>query len=76
MKIWSYISLFLSGVIVGIIVFIKFLDNPDYQYEIKIKKLKSKNNTGKNSGVIPSIQIEEQRDEKKKKFKLFNKHSR
>lgn len=58
-KIWSHISLFFAGVIAGFVVFSKYLDNPDYKYEVTIKKLKSKRNTGKNSGIIPAINIEE-----------------
>jgi len=58
-KAWSHISLFLAGIIAGIFVFVKYLDNPEYKYEVTIKKLKSKRNIGRNSGVIPAINIEE-----------------
>lgn len=73
---WSYISLFLFGIIAGIVIFAKYIDQPDYQYQIKIKKIKNKGNTGKNSGIIPDIDIdiedEETGEVKKKKGFLKN----
>ncbi len=72
-KAWPYITVFLTGIIAGIIVFAKYLDGPDYRYEITIKKLKSKRNQGENSGILPVIQVDTEKDipeKKKRKFSL------
>ena len=71
-----YISLFLFGIIAGIVIFAKYIDQPDYQYQVTIKKLKSKGNVGENSGIIPHIDLniedEETGEVKKKKGFLKN----
>lgn len=74
-KIWPYLTTLLAGFILGMIFYIKALDDPDYQYQVTIKKLKSKRNQGQNSGIIPVIKIEQDdtvTEEIKPGFRLKN----
>jgi len=73
-KIWEWLSLFLLGVVAGIVIFIKFLDNPDTVNQIEIKKIKNKDSDG-NTNVI-ELQIDDRDTENhvktKKKFRIKN----
>lgn len=63
-----------AGFAIGLIFYRKALEQPDYNYEITIKKLKSKGNVGENSGIIPHIDLnieDEETGEKKQKKGLF-----
>lgn len=51
MKIWQYISAILSGVILGIIIAIKFLVGQDIS--IEVRKIKNKRISGKSDVTIP-----------------------
>lgn len=70
-KIWEWLTLFFAGIIVGIIVFIKFLDTKEN--EINIKKIKNKKTSGTNE-----VNITLQDDDKveKKKIRLFKRKSK
>lgn len=69
-KIWEILTIFFAGIIVGIVVFIKFLDTPEN--EIHIKKIKNKKTSGSNS-VEVQMQVEDLEKKEKRKFKLFGK---
>lgn len=79
-KAWLYISVFLTGIIAGMIVFGKVLSDPGVEYHIQIKKLKSKGNTGPNSGILPTITVEqddnatEEKEPKKRLRNLFKRN--
>ena len=73
-NIWKYLTVFFFAFAAGMFVFAKYIDDPDYQYQVTIKKLKSKGNVGENSGIIPHIDLnieDEVKGEKKQKKGLF-----
>lgn len=49
-KIWSYVSLFLTGIIAGLIVMYKLTGE---QIKVTVKKVKNKKNSGTITTTIP-----------------------
>lgn len=72
-KIWNYLTIFFLGIIAGIIVFIKFLDSPEVQNEIIIKKMKNKNSDGNttNMDLVIESSTENRKEKRKNKIKIF-----
>lgn len=66
-KIWEILTLVFAGMIIGIVVFIKFLDKPEN--EIIIKKLKQKNT--QDSTIDLNVELEDKEKKEKNKFRLF-----
>ena len=60
-KIWSYIAIFLSGVITGLIIMYKLAGE---QISVTVHKVKNKRTSGQTSTVIP---IEIQKGDKRLK---------
>jgi hypothetical protein len=74
-KIWQWLTLFLAGIIAGIFVFIKFLDQPEYQ--VLIKKIKNKKNSGPISNTIDIEQLQPITENKqKRKIRIFNRNKK
>lgn len=73
-KIWNYLTIFFLGIIAGIIVFIKFLDTPEVQNEITIKKIKNKNSDGNrlDMDMIIESDNENRKEKKRNRIKIFN----
>lgn len=72
-KIWEWLAIFFLGIISGIIVFIKFLDQPEnvYQNEIKVRKIKNKNSDGNATSI--DLNVDDNNDKnKEKRFRLKN----
>ena len=70
-KVWEYVSVFLVGVIGGIFFFVKFLDNPETQ--VNIKKIKNKDIV--NSDLQQNLDVKvENKTEKKRVRNIFRKN--
>lgn len=69
-KIWEWLSLFFLGIIAGIVIFIKFLDQPESENTINIKKIKNKDSDGNNLDL--ELQIDDNKQNNKNKFKIRN----
>lgn len=72
-KLWQWLTIFLSGVIAGIVFYIKVLDKPEN--EIFIKRIKNKNSSAPvNIDVTPTINTKTERNRfrisKKRKNKV------
>ena len=77
-KIWNYLTIFFIGVITGIVVFIKFLDTPEIENEIIIKKIKNKNSDGNTSTMDLVIESSNENRKEKKKIrkKIFKRNDK
>lgn len=62
-KLWSYVSAILFGIILGIVLAVKWLTNGEI--EINIDKIKNKRTAGDNSVTVP-ITVEKPGKRKKK----------
>jgi len=68
-KLWSYISAALGGIILGVIIGVKFLAGDDISVEVK--KIKNKRNSGSPTTEIPiNITGKRERRQNKRKSKL------
>lgn len=77
-KIWSYISIFFLGIISGISIYIKLLDEPETTNEIVIKKIKNKNSDGNSTNLnleIESTNISRRDKRKNKRIIRKNKNN-
>lgn len=61
-KIWEWLCLVFFGMIAGIVIFIKFLDKPEY--EVIIKKIKNKKISGGTIDNNVVINVEKEKTKK------------
>lgn len=70
-KIWEWLTFFFAGVTAGVLIFIKFFQQPTNL--VNIEKIKNKNSNDNNIDIPVEQQIQEHKERVRKKLRIFNK---
>ena len=69
-KVWPYITAILAGMVLGIIIAVKWLTGQDITVEVK--KIKNKKTSGDNTVTVP-VNIETRKEKRKRRKANKNK---